>query len=63
MAITGKGLLRTSPTVRASRDVWTALSIKLALLALLYLLFFSPSHRPPSDAVATAGALIPADPK
>jgi hypothetical protein len=33
------------------RDILIALAIKAALLAILYFLFFSPSHRPPSLAM------------
>jgi hypothetical protein len=43
------------------RDVWAAVSLKLALLAALYLLFFTPAHRPPSDASATARAIVGAN--
>ena len=39
---------------RPWRDVLAAVSLKLVLLAALYLLFFTPAHRPPSDASATA---------
>lgn len=40
------------------RDVLKALALKLGLLACLYWLFFSPAHRPSSDASATYGALM-----
>jgi hypothetical protein len=34
------------------RDILIALGLKAALLAILYLLFFSPSHRPHETVVA-----------
>ena len=43
---------------RPVRDVLMALAIKSVLLMVLYALFFAPSHRPESTAVATASALI-----
>jgi hypothetical protein len=43
---------------RPGRDVLVALAIKAVLLSGIYLLFFAPAHRPPSDAGATAEALI-----
>jgi hypothetical protein len=33
------------------RDILIALALKAVLLAVLYFLFFSPSHRPPSLAM------------
>jgi hypothetical protein len=33
------------------RDILIALAVKAVLLAILYFLFFSPSHRPPSLAM------------
>jgi len=33
------------------RDVLIALAVKAVLLAILYFLFFSPSHRPPGLAM------------
>jgi hypothetical protein len=41
-----------------ARDLIAALAIKGLLLAGLYALFFSPTHRVPADAVATAKALV-----
>lgn len=35
-----------------------ALALKSILLLVIYLLFFGPAHRLPSDAIATAAALI-----
>jgi hypothetical protein len=35
-----------------------AIAAKLALLALLYVMFFSPSQRPPVDASAVASRLL-----
>lgn len=61
MAIDGKWLLRSARSFQARRDILVALSVKLVLLTCLYLLFFGPAHRPPSDASATAGALMGAD--
>ncbi len=43
---------------RPARDVVVALAIKAVLLGGLYLLFFSPAHRPASGAAATASALV-----
>jgi hypothetical protein len=43
---------------RAARDVLVAAGIKLALLAIIYALFFSSAHRVESDAPATAAALL-----
>ena len=45
-------------TARPGRDVFLALALKGALLLTVYLLFFSPAHRLPSDATTTATALI-----
>lgn len=42
----------------AGRDVWAVLVLKGALLLAIYLLFFGPAQRSPSDAAATAHALI-----
>ena len=41
-----------------ARDVFAALAFKGALLLVIYLLFFSPSHRVPADSAATANALL-----
>jgi len=46
---------------RLGRDIFVALSLKIMLLAILYGLFFSPSHRPPADAAAIATALVGSD--
>ncbi|MGO9037955.1 MAG: cytochrome oxidase putative small subunit CydP [Steroidobacteraceae bacterium] len=43
---------------RPGRDVFAALVFKGVLLLAIYLLFFSPTHRLPSDDAATARALI-----
>lgn len=43
---------------RPSRDVLVALTIKIVLLAAIYLLFFAPASRPLSDATATAAAVV-----
>jgi hypothetical protein len=45
-------------TARPGRDVFLALALTGVLLLTVYLLFFSPAHRLPSDATATAAALI-----
>ncbi len=45
-------------TARPGRDVLVALAFKAVLLLAIYLLFFGPAHRSPSDAGATAKALI-----
>lgn len=50
---------RASPTAaRPGRDVAIALALKCALLGLLYLACFGPTRRPPSDAAATAAAML-----
>ena len=49
---------RNSGRARPARDVLVALAVKSVLLMVLYALFFAPSHRPASTAVATALALI-----
>lgn len=41
------------------RRVVTAIAAKLALLAVLYLMFFSPSHRPRVDDAAVDRHLLP----
>jgi len=40
------------------RDISAALALKAVLLFAIYLLLFGPAHRSPSDAAATANALI-----
>jgi len=45
------------------RHLTVLLLIKLAALALLWLLFFSPAGRHPVDAAAVARALLPMPPK
>ena len=44
-----------------ARDLTVAIALKAALLLAIYLLFFGPAHRLPSDAAATAAALIGAN--
>jgi hypothetical protein len=46
----GDGILKLP--LRLRRDLILLFAIKLAMLGLLYLLFFSPSHRPTIDTVA-----------
>ncbi len=46
------------PSRHAGRDVFWALALKGVLLLALYLLCFSPAHRPGSDADAIATALV-----
>ncbi len=50
--------LWTDHPARPGRDVLVALALKGMLLLAIYLLFFGPAHRSPSDAGATARALI-----
>jgi hypothetical protein len=50
-----------APGPRLVRDLTVALALKGVLLLTLYLLFFGPAHRPPSDAAATAATLIGAN--
>jgi hypothetical protein len=47
---------------RPARDVFLALALKGILLLAIYLLCFSPAHRPPSDTTATATAIVGAAP-
>jgi len=47
-----------SRSTRLRQEVLLALALKGALLLAIYLLFFSPQHRPPSNAAATSAALI-----
>ena len=51
-------LWRRSDAGGPARDLIAALALKGLLLAGLYALFFSPTHRVPSDAMATAKALV-----
>lgn len=44
--------------VRPQRELLLALALKGILLLIIYCLFFGPAHRLPSDASATAAALI-----
>jgi hypothetical protein len=46
----GDGILKLP--MRLQRDLILLFAIKLAMLGLLYLLFFSPLHRPAIDTVA-----------
>ena len=54
-------LAQWSSAPRPARDVIIAIALKGVLLLSIYLLFFGPTHRSPSDAAATATALIGAD--
>ena len=47
-----------SNTARPGLDVFVALVIKGVLLLAIYLLFFGPAHRSPSDSTATATVLL-----
>jgi len=58
MALRIPGFLRLSRTACPQRDVLVALALKGVLLLTIYFLFFGPAHRLPSDASATAAALI-----
>ncbi len=52
---------KARPGTEAARpllEIALALAAKGAMLLALYLLFFGPSHRPRSDAPATAAALL-----
>jgi hypothetical protein len=51
-------LARSTRASMPRRDVLVALGLKGILLLAIYLLFFGPAHRAPSDAAATAAALI-----
>jgi len=46
----GDGILKLP--VRLRRDLILLFAVKVAMLGLLYLLFFSPSHQPAIDNVA-----------
>jgi hypothetical protein len=50
-----------APGPRLARDLTVALALKGALLLAIYLLFFGPAHRLPSDPAATAAALLGAN--
>ncbi len=50
-----------APGPRLARDLTVALALKGVLLLTIYLLFFGPAHRLPSDAAATAATLIGAN--
>jgi len=50
-----------APELRPARDLIVALALKGVLLLAIYLLFFGPAHRVPSDAAATAAAFIGAN--
>jgi hypothetical protein len=52
------GRIQLKNAARPARDVMIALALKGILLLVIYLSFFGPAHRLPSDAVATAAALI-----
>jgi len=47
------------PTRRLLRRIAATVAAKLALLIVLYLLFFSPSHRPHIDEAAIDRRLLP----
>jgi hypothetical protein len=53
--------IQFAPGPRPARDLIIALALKGVLLLAIYLLFFGPAHRLPSDAAATAAALIGAN--
>jgi hypothetical protein len=53
--------VQLTPVSRPARDLMIALALKGVLLLTIYLLFFGPAHRLPSDAAATAAALIGAN--
>jgi hypothetical protein len=55
------GRIQLKVAARPLRDVLIALSLKGILLLGIYLFFFGPAHRLPSDANATAAALIGTD--
>jgi hypothetical protein len=50
--------VQSAPGSTPARDLIAALALKGVLLLAIYLLFFGPAHRLPSDAAATASALI-----
>ncbi|ROU04466.1 cytochrome oxidase putative small subunit CydP [Lysobacter enzymogenes] len=57
-----RGAAASPPRWRAAllRRIALTIALKLALLTALYLLFFSPSHRPPIDAGAVDRLLLQA---
>jgi hypothetical protein len=57
--VTGAPNRRPSFLQRLRRDITVTILIKLALLALLGFLFFSPSQRPHVDASAIATRILP----
>lgn len=58
MARNLRRLLPRSSGPQPWRDMLIALFFKLGLLGVLYLLFFAPASRPPSDASTIAAALV-----
>ena len=46
----GEAILKLPKVLR--RDLLLSVALKLVLLAILYVLFFSPAHRPAIDPVA-----------
>ncbi|HEY0299923.1 MAG TPA: hypothetical protein VGC36_01215 [Rhizomicrobium sp.] len=44
--------------IRLGREIGALLCAKVVLLAALYVLFFSPAHRTPQNAAATAGHVM-----
>ncbi|MGP8165987.1 MAG: cytochrome oxidase putative small subunit CydP [Steroidobacteraceae bacterium] len=58
MAFNFQKPLVPSYAARPRRELLLALALKGIFLLIIYCLFFGPAHRVPSDAAATAAALI-----
>ncbi len=61
MDSTTRGHRHGSRAARPLHEVILALMLKACLLAAIYILFFSPAHRPPANPAATANALLGTD--
>ena len=58
MAFRVPSLWEVPSVARPGRDIFVALAVKGVLLLAIYLLFFGPTHRSPSDSTATATVLL-----
>ena len=58
MTVAAHDVTMPARTARLPRAIVCALAVKGLLLLAIYMIFFSPTAQPPSDASATADALI-----
>lgn len=58
MTVAADDIAMPARAARLPRDIVCALAVKALLLLAIYMFFFSPAAHPPSDASATADALI-----